>query len=216
MPIEVTTDTSFEIHHDLQSGDSPFGYVEPVRERVGESNQTLPEIRVWRMDGTVTPIKRTNLCRYRLTRVDMMVHCAIHLNDEKIRRGFMDPTTDPPRGYVGQEQNGNWVPESPDHLPLDEHSVLVHERSHARDIADAVEAAIEAALSSFADDLFVDRRCTPEYRGWYDLMDLVVTRVQAVGTEAWDSLVEESRRHGTGSATEVNARRAQVDDLRNR
>lgn len=216
MPIDVTADTSFEIHHDLQPGDSRFGYLVPVPVRVAGSNTTLPAVRVWRIDGTVTPIPRTKLCRYRLTRIDMMVHCAIHLNDDKVRRGFMDPTTDPPRGYVGQEQNGQPVPGAPDHLKLDEQSVLTHERSHARDIADAVEAAVEAGLASFADDLFVDRVCSPEYRGWYDLMDMVVRRVQSIGSDAWDALADEASRHGENSETEHRARRTQVEDLRNR
>ena len=71
---------------------------------------------------------RRRVCRCQLTRADIIVDCIVRLNPSEIARSFFDPDADHPRGYEGRLENGGYVPESPGHLPLEDDSVLIHER----------------------------------------------------------------------------------------
>lgn len=201
MGIEVVVDVDPVRGRDLRSS-SKFG------------STTLEEIRPWRIDASCTPVdRRETECRCRLTRVDVIVTCEVRLNPRLIARGFFDPNPEHPRGYVGRRENGRYVPEAPDHIPLDEESVLIHERSHCRDIADAIQEAVKSALDRNEEDFVTLCRCERKRLCYQALLRMVRTRIRALGQEAYEELLRDAHRHRSDSETERRARQAQIDDF---
>jgi hypothetical protein len=205
MPVEVVVAPDPVRGPSLGSSSSKFGVT------------TLDEIRVMGVRSECSPVApRSTDCRCRLRRVDLRATCIVRLNPARIARAFFDPDPDNPRGYTGRRENGRYVPESPDHIPLDEESVLIHEWSHCRDIADAIQAAVKQALDANEAGLFAFCPCNRPSLCDETLLRMVRDRVRALGTDAYRDLLRDAARHGTGSETEARARRAQIDDFRTR
>lgn len=200
----VTVDYAFERGPDIRGG-SKFG------------ETRLDRIRPWRIDAQCAPLERSSrTCQCRLTRVDIIADCIVRLNTRKIARSFFDPDPANPRGYEGRRENGRYVPESPDHLPLDEESVLIHERSHCKDIADAIQRHVKEELERVEASLIAQCPCDQQDLCHRALMNMVATRVRALGTQAYEELLRDAEEHKRQSATERQARQAQIDDFQQR
>lgn len=200
----VTVDYAIERGPDIGSG-TKFGQT------------TLDRVRAWRIQTQCAPLeRRSNVCQCRLTRVDIVADCIVRLNPRRIARSFFDPDPRRPRGYVGRRVNGQYVPESPEHFPLDEESVMVHERSHCKDIADAIQASVKQALEQVEASLVAQCACEREDLCDQALLAMVAARLAAIGTAAYEELLRDADEHKTGSATEGAARRAQIDDFNQR
>jgi hypothetical protein len=200
----VTVDYSIERGPDLHGGT-----------KFGETR--LDAIRPWRIDARCTPLERgSRTCQCQLTRVDIVADCIVRLNPQKIARSFFDPDAANPRGYEGRRENGQYVPDEPDHLKLDDASVLVHEQSHCKDIADAIQQHVKAELERVEAALIAQCPCDRDDLCHQALMKMVVARIRALGTDAYDALVRDAETHKTESATERRARQAQIDEYTQR
>jgi hypothetical protein len=177
----------------------------------------LDRIRPWRIDAHCAPVERgSTTCQCQLTRVDIVVDCVVRLNPQKIARSFFDPDPANPRGYEGRRVNGQYVPESPDHYPLDEASVLLHEQSHCRDIADAVQSRVRQELEKVEATLIAQCPCKSEHLCHESLMNTIAQRIRALGVEAYEDLLADAETHKRESATERRARQTQIDDFQRR
>jgi hypothetical protein len=177
----------------------------------------LDEINSTRIDAQCSPVERgSRTCQCRLTRVHLDITCIVRLNPQKIARSFFDPDPNNPRGYEGRLVNGQYVPESPDHFPLDEESILIHERSHCLDIADAIQAHVKQQLEQVESSLIAQCPCDRQDLCHSALMNMVVARIRALGARAYEELLRDAREHKRQSATEREARQAQIDDFNQR
>jgi len=204
MPVKVTVDISYETHKDVTDS-SKFGYVVPASQHVGDTNQTVPPIRVWRIDDTCYGDEKRTMCRCDLTAVDIMLHVAIHLNSGKIANSYFDTDPEKPHGYTGQQRD-------PSHPQLDEASVTIHEMSHAKDIANAIQKAVSREFNK-SDPPFSICACKQLYLCHQDLVNQASSRVAAIGMDAFNDIFQEAQQHGTNSETEQRARAAQIADF---
>jgi len=197
MAITVIAQTRMERLKDLGSSSRRWGVTE------------LKEVTILGIEYSRGPSDCSpGRCMCVLTEIKLEVNCVYRLNPTNIERSYFDPDSARPRAYVADE------PRDPSHRKLDERSVLVHETSHCEDIAEAVRGDIERAFN----------KGKPEKQHWWEcacerlddchdgLLKLVTKRVKGHGAEAHAKLRRQARKHKSKSATEVKARRAQIDD----
>jgi hypothetical protein len=212
MPIEVSAYPSIERKRNVSlSGAFARTRLSPYR-APGPPPVTIPAIAHSYIDAEVSRTKGGRDCVWRVREVRIRVMMEIEFDTARIARGFFDPNESDPHGYTAD------APRDPSHWRLDEENVAVHEESHAQDIVEAVAAAVRQALNrpGVEEQLTITWRCDDEQGAYERLHALVRQRVQAIGTQAFETLLANYQRHQANSATERKARQAQIAEHANR
>lgn len=171
-------------------------------------------IRIRDIDLACSRIGKSNLCACRLTCIELDVCCQIRLNPKRIKGRFFD--LDQKKAV---EDPGETEEQRRRRPPLDEQSVLVHEKKHCDDIAEEVRSTVADALKKNARDFQARCLCTRRDLCLSQIRRLFQNRIAALARKAASDLSKKAnahreRRRGEDPGTEEKARDAQVQDYR--